>query len=198
MTRVLWFVTLIILASSCSNSGQSTDAEYEARAERFFRGVYGGDPAVVKELAGDDIVLSYPVFENIVGEPFIAGREDVSAFVVGFGKRWAESQITVHESIAQDQAVVLVWSFSGRFVGDEGPGRPPVDSVQSWGGFSLFRFEERGLIVLEVGEESTPGPMGRLKEAESCTFGLFAEGIFVKNQLSGPEHHHDLFAALTS
>jgi hypothetical protein len=34
---------------------------------------------------------------------------------------------------------------------------------QRWGGMTLFRFDASNKIIEEIGEESSPGPFGRLK-----------------------------------
>ena len=33
----------------------------------------------------------------------------------------------------------------------------------SWGGITLFHFNESGKIIAEIGEESSPGPFERLE-----------------------------------
>lgn len=34
--------------------------------------------------------------------------------------------------------------------------------VYSWGGITVFNFDESGKIIEEIGEESSPGPWARL------------------------------------
>lgn len=53
--------------------------------------------------------------------------------------------------------MVLVWSFSARDTEAEAG-----EAGSAWGGISLFRFDAEGKITAEIGEESSPGPMGRL------------------------------------
>lgn len=130
------------------------EMEYKLLAERFFRGVYGGDPSVVDDLAGADVVISYPIFARLFNTPAIRGREAVKAFAVGFGTRWRDGQVTIHEAIEDKDRVVLLWSFRAR--------RADSDEQHSWGGISFFRFDETGKIIAEVGEESEPGLYARL------------------------------------
>ncbi len=165
MRAVLFTAATFLLLNACSNTDHDLEEQHKAVAERFFRGVYGCDPSVVDDLAGDDIVLSYPVFEEMYNTPAFHGREEVRRFADGFCSRWRDSQITLHDSIAEGDRVVFVWSFRARFVGtgagaDEN--QPPANQEQSWGGLTLYRFDDAGKIVAEVGEESTPGPAERL------------------------------------
>jgi hypothetical protein len=50
------------------------EEERKTQAERFSRGIYGGDPSVVDDLAAKDLVASYPIFESLFGTPAIRGR----------------------------------------------------------------------------------------------------------------------------
>jgi hypothetical protein len=140
------------------------DIELKARAERFFRGVYGGDPSVVDDLAGDDIIVSYPVFERLFNTQAIRGQEAVKDFAAGFGKRWVDVQITIHETVVEDNKVILIWSFQGQNVGSAEEGKPPTNQKHSWGGITFYRFDGTGKIVAEIGEESAPGPIERSRD----------------------------------
>lgn len=138
-----------------------------AIAERFMRGVYAGDTSVVEDLASDDIVISYPIFEELFGAPAIRGRDSAREFAIRFSSRWAESQLIIHEKIWQGDRVVLVWEFSARRVGAIAPDQLPTNERRSWGGITLFEFDGRGRVLAEIGEESTPGPMDRTKPASA-------------------------------
>jgi hypothetical protein len=138
------------------------EEERKALAERFLRGVYGGDPTVVDDLAAEDVVSSYPVFERLFGTPCIRGRAALKEFATGFGQRWADGQITIHEAVAAGDSVVLVWEFRARRVAAASEEPPPTDQVHHWGGITFFRFNASGKIVLELGEESAPGPVARV------------------------------------
>jgi len=136
--------------------------KYKMRAEQFLRGVYGGDPSVVDNLAAEEMVISYPVFKKIYGTYSICGREAVKKFAIQFAKRFTEGQVTLHELIAERNCVIIVWSFCARDTASAGQNSGSND-FQSWGGITLYRFDDSGKIVLEVGEESEPGPFGRLE-----------------------------------
>jgi len=133
-----------------------------SRAERFLRGVYGGDLAVVDELAADGIVLSYPIFQTLFGVPALHGRDAAREFAASFARKWADQVLTVHASIADGRAALLVWEFSARNVGARPGETAPDGEVHAWGGMSLLRFDADGRVVADIGEESSPGPAGRV------------------------------------
>ena len=72
------------------------------------------------------------------------------ALVDRFCQRWTDAQISIHDTVAEGDRVVFLWSFQARPVG-----APDTDPPSGWGGITLFRFDEAGKIVAEVGEEST-------------------------------------------
>ena len=164
MYRYLWLAPLLLLLNACGSTSVKMETERTARAERFFRGVYGCTPSVVDELAGDDIVVSYPIFERLFNKSAIRGREAVRDFANGFCKRWADARITIHETVAQEDKVILIWGFRARDVGSAQRGKPPTNREHSWGGMTLYRFDGAGKIVAEIGEESEPEPIERLAE----------------------------------
>ena len=131
-------------------------------AQQWLRGVYGSDPSVVDKLAAKDVISSYPVFQKLFGKPLKSGRDAVKDFASGFCQRWKETEVTFHETIVQDDQVVLIWSFKGRNVGSPREDVEPTNEIHSWGGITLIRFNDEGKIVAEIGEESEPGPIGRL------------------------------------
>lgn len=140
--------------------------EHKLTAERFIRGLYAGDLSVIDELAGDSIVISYPIFQKVFNAPAIRGHAAAKKFSTGFASRWADPIITIHDTIAEGQDVVLVWSFSARHVGTTEAGQQPSNEIESWGGMTLFRFDADGKIVAEIGEESAPGPMERVRQSQ--------------------------------
>jgi hypothetical protein len=85
-----------------------------AVAERYFRGVYGCNPAVVEELASPDIVVTYPIFATLFGKPALRGRDAVTAFAQRFCRKWADGRFVFHDAMSDERRVVLLWSFSAR------------------------------------------------------------------------------------
>jgi hypothetical protein len=149
MQRYVLAALLPLLVSACGDAGGDVASERKALAERFFRGVYACDPSVVDDLAGDDIVVSYPIFEKLFNTSAIRGREAVKDFATG-------------EAVVEKDRVVLVWSFRARNVGSAQPDVAPTNQEHSWGGITLYRFDGEGKIVAEIGEESAPGPVERV------------------------------------
>jgi len=142
--------------------GDDEGARRKAMAEHFFRGIYGGDPSVVDELATDDIEISYPIFQSIFGKPSLRGRQEVRDFASGFGQRWADPQISIEETIGAADRVVIRWSYQAREVGSRPGGPPPTNQVHRWTGMTIYRFDSTGKIFAEFGEESQPTPVERV------------------------------------
>jgi len=162
MKTVLAALSMLLVLIGCATSDDIPATERKAQAERFFRGVYGCNPSVVDELAADSVEMSYPIFAELYNTPAFRGQEAVRGFAERFCSRWKEAQFTFHESLADGDNVVLVWSFRARFVGSESPGGPVSGEEQGWGGITLYQFDDSGKIAAEIGEESTPGPMARV------------------------------------
>lgn len=164
MRALVILLTVLTIASQAWGGG--LESERAQLAQRYFRGVYGGDSSVVDELAAKDIVVSYPIFVDVLGTPAIRGHESLKAFITGFSQRWAEPEFEFHEAVSDVGRVVLVWSFSARSVASRSPGEPPTNELHRWGGITLFRFDGSGRITAEIGEESEPGPFGRLQQSD--------------------------------
>ena len=147
-------ILVLALLFGCNSPRNDAPGDLAARAERFFRGVYGCDPTVVLELAGNDVFVSYPMFQELFGAPAIRGRANVENFARGFCSRWQDAEITVHEAVAEGNQVVLMWSFRARSTAS--------GEAVSWGGISLFQFDDSRRIIAEIGEESEPGPFERI------------------------------------
>lgn len=149
----LLLLMLCTLVSCRGDAGGST-AERRLAAERFMRGVYDCEPSVVQEMAADSVLISYPVFQEIFGTPAVRGRDDVEAFAKRFCSQWKDVTLTITDAVADSDRVVFMWTFGAR----------NVESGQrsTLGGITLYRFNASGKIVAEIGEESIPGPIGRL------------------------------------
>jgi steroid delta-isomerase-like uncharacterized protein len=143
---------------------EDADAKRKKLAVEFLRGIYTGDPSVVDRIAAPDIVVSYPIFAEIFKAPAIRGREAVRDFAIGFSERWVDASVTVHHVVADGDEVVLVWEFQARSA-NSGKSGDAEATKNAWGGVTLYRFDEADQIALELGEESTPGPVARLPGA---------------------------------
>jgi len=154
----------VLFVSGCSGRVNDGTAERKTLAERFFRGIYGCSPGVVvDDLAAENILISYPIFQAIFGQSALRGREAVKQLAENFCQTWADPQLTIDSMIAEGNNVVFLWSFRARNVGRLPGGDPATNSVHEWGGITLFSFDEDGKIIAEIGEESEPGPMQRVR-----------------------------------
>jgi hypothetical protein len=154
-----YIIYLIIFLAQIGRIDMTSNQKLSA--ERFIRGVYGGDPSVVGELANEDVMVSYPIFEKLFDTPAIRGQEAVKKFAVRFGKRWIDGQIMIHLAVEEGNTVVLMWSFRAIRADMGQPDGTPAGQESSWGGISIIRFDSEGKIMAEIGEESTPGPFAR-------------------------------------
>jgi len=159
-------IFLVGLLTSCSSHDQ-TEERNKNSAEAFFRGVYGGDSSVVTEFGAEDIALSYPIFQTLFNSPVIEGQKEIENFIVRFSTKWKDQEITINEAIAEGNTVVLVWSFKARDAFYESGGPSDLGPNKSWGGITVYHFDEVGKIKSEFGEESEPGPYGRILTRES-------------------------------
>jgi hypothetical protein len=92
----------------------------------------------------------------------IRGRKSVREFSERFCRNWKDARFTFHESIAEGNKVVLVWSFNARNAGTDHKDAETTNHEHSWGGITVIRFDKTGKIISEVGEESEPGPYERI------------------------------------
>ena len=163
MKRASLFLCYLVFSSLCLGTDADILAHRKAQAERYFRAIYSCQLSVIDELAAENITISYPIFQQIFGEAAIHGREAAKAFSMHFCAKWTDAQITIEQAIAEQDTVVLVWKFSARDTADQTSDR------QSWGGITVLRFDNHGKISSEIGEESAPGPSGRLTKAAEKT-----------------------------
>ena len=159
MTRITLFLFLLCLVSSCAGVGVDMNLQKKTRAQRYFRAVYECKPLVINELAAEDIVISYPIFKQIFGKPALHGLKEVKAFSARFCSRWLDTKLTINEAVVGPDKVVLVWTFSAR------DSQAKEKESAKWGGITLFHFDSEGKISAELGEESAPGPIERLRDA---------------------------------
>lgn len=164
MRRLILLAPMVLLLFGCKAGEMEAETAREGLAIEFLRGVYGGDPTVVDRLAAPDIVVSYPIFDEVLGAPSIQGREAVREFATGFGERWIDSEVTVHSMVSDADTVVVLWGFRARPAGSGG-GDDEALPERRWGGITLYRFDSDDRVVLEVGEESDPGPAARVPSA---------------------------------
>ena len=157
--RRLSMVVAGVLAIGCSAPGGGpTPSGLSGTAEAFFRGVYGCAPEGLVEISNPGVALSYPIFERLYDTSVIRGLESVTDFSASFCRRWASPTISIDQTIDDGERVVLVWSFSAI----DQLAQDSAQTRQSWGGISVFDFDDSGRVLEEFGEESSPGPTARL------------------------------------
>lgn len=161
MVRILAVLSVLVALAGCS-APNADPAERVALAERYLHAVYECDSAVVDELAADSVVLSYPIIADLYGAPALRGRDAVQSFSRQFCGRWKDQRTVIHQTVADGDNVVLVWSSTARYEGPPIRQAPAPGTEQAWGGITLYRFDRSGKIAAEIGEESTPGPMARV------------------------------------
>ena len=160
--KSIMLILALCFFSACETV-KNADTERKTIAEQYFRSVYGGDTSKIDSLVSDDVVSSYPVYEQLLGTKVIRGREALKEFALGFGERWKDPKIRIDEAVAEDESVVLEWTFSATRTNTTPDSSLVGGQKYSWGGITLFHFNESGRITEEIGEESSPGPFERLK-----------------------------------
>lgn len=164
MRRLFLIVPALLSIFGCAANVSVVDAKREDTAIEFLRGIYTGDSSVVDRLAAPGIVVSYPIFEEVFGEPTIVGREGVRDFAEGFGERWIDGEVIVHDVVIRGDTAIVIWGFQARRAVPDSADRSTMAET-AWGGITLYRFDDDNRIVFEIGEESTPGPAARIPEA---------------------------------
>ncbi|GAB1262288.1 nuclear transport factor 2 family protein [Aurantivibrio plasticivorans] len=157
--HLLTFVAgTLVLVCAANSASAASEAQRIATAKRFFQGVYSSDSSVVDELASENITISYPAFEQLFGKPALNGREDVRGLVTWFPTWWSVTQIDFPETMADGDKVFLKWRLVANYMGPIREDQKHIDPAHIWEGITLFRFDESGKIVEEVGFESEPQP----------------------------------------
>lgn len=152
------------LVARSGNQGVDTNNIRRQLAEEWYHRFYEGDPSVVDDLADEDVVLSYSSFLRLFDKPGFRGRKAVKDLSRGFNERWAETNVTFHEAVAEGDLVVLLWSFTGRYVRSVNKDIPADNEMHSWGGIAFVRFNDENKIVEDFGLESEPGPFELVEE----------------------------------
>jgi len=119
-------------------------------ARRFIQVWGNGDLNMIDELASPSLAVHYPVFPQV-----IQGREMFKKVMAGFRSAFPDSALKVDDEIAEDDKVVIRWSFSGTHQGNL-LGIPPTGKKARWSGITIYRLSE-GKIIEELGEEDFLG-----------------------------------------
>lgn len=124
-------------------------------ADRFAQVWAAGGLHIVDELAGPDIVVSYP----IPPEP-LRGREAFKAFLTEFIAGLPDAEVTVDDMIAEGDKVACRWTMRGT---QHGPlfGFPPSGRSVKISGFTFYRIAD-GKVIEETGMGNALGLMQQL------------------------------------
>jgi len=119
-------------------------------ARRFIQ-IWGkGNLDIIDELAAPSISVQYPVMPQI-----IRGTQMLRKVMEGFRSAFPDSGIIIEEEIAEDDKVVIRWSFSGTHQGSL-LGIPATGKKVNWTGITIYRIVD-GKIIEEKGEEDFLG-----------------------------------------
>ena len=125
-------------------------SENKSVARRFI-GIWGRESLdIIDELAVPDIVMTYPVMPEVV-----RGRDRFKKVMANFREAFPDSDIIVEDEIAEDNKVVVRWTFSGTHKGSF-LGIPPSGRKVRWTGITIFTLSG-GKVIEERGEEDFLG-----------------------------------------
>lgn len=166
MKKVAFIILLLSqYLFSCRNSRENT-ADRSELARTFFEAVYTGQLDKADSLMADSMISSYAIFQQMINKSTLKGREAYLSFQEGFNERWKDRSVFIHETIAEERDVCIMWSFSATWANLDTSIRVPFEfgKEYSWGGISIVSFDDSDKVIREVGEESNPGPFSRLSK----------------------------------
>jgi len=133
------------------NGGNKMSIEDNKNIARRFIQVWGnGNLDIIDELADPSISVHYPSIPKIINSSKIFKQ-----VMESFRSAFPDSVIRIDEEIAENDNVVLQWSFSGTHKGNM-LGIPPSGMAVSWTGITIYHIAH-GKVVLERGEEDFRG-----------------------------------------
>jgi steroid delta-isomerase-like uncharacterized protein len=119
-------------------------------ARRFIQ-IWGqGSLDLIDELGAPSLTVHYPVIPQVVQGAGVFRR-----VMEGFRSAFPDSALAIEEEIAEDDKVVIRWSFSGTHQGNL-LGIPATGKKVSWTGITIYRIVD-GKVMEEKGEEDFLG-----------------------------------------
>jgi steroid delta-isomerase-like uncharacterized protein len=119
-------------------------------ARRFIQ-IWGkGNLDIIDELAAPSISVKYPVMPQT-----IRGTQMLRQVMENFRSAFPDSDLLIEEEIAEDDKVVIRWSFSGTHQGSLSS-IPATGKKVKWTGITIYRIVE-GKVMEEKGEEDFLG-----------------------------------------
>ncbi len=122
----------------------------KAIARRFIQVWGDGNLDVIDELAAPSLVVRYPTIPQV-----LQGSREFRHVIASFRSAFPDSALRVEEEIAEDEKVVLRWTFSGTHKGSF-LGVPATGKRVTWTGITVYRIVD-GRVVEEQGEEDIVG-----------------------------------------
>ncbi len=135
----------------------------EEQAMQYFKSVYVEDSGQLEKLISDNIVVTYPVFQEIFNKVGFSGKEEVIQFANHFKQKWYERSVKFRDVITEENKVVLIWTCTGKQVA-ENPTNTDDAQKQTWGGITVIYFNDSGKINAEFGLENDTGPFELLQQ----------------------------------
>ncbi len=118
---------------------------------RHFIQIWGkGSLDIIDELAAPSLSVRYPVIPQVIQGPAMFRR-----VMEGFRSAFPDSDLSIEEEIAEDDKVVIRWSFSGTHRGNL-LGIPATGKKVGWSGITIYRIVD-GQVAEERGEEDFLG-----------------------------------------
>ena len=124
--------------------------ENKAIARQFIQVWGNGDLDIIDELAAPSLSVQYPVLPQV-----IRGSKTFRQVMDGFRSAFPDSDLQVEEEIAEDDKVVIRWSFSGTHQGSL-LGIPATGKKVKWTGITIYHIVDRK-VMEEKGEEDFLG-----------------------------------------
>ena len=118
---------------------------------RSFIQVWGkGNLDIIDELAAPSLSVQYPIMPQVV-----QGNKTFRKVMEKFRSAFPDSDLQIEEEIAEDDKVVIRWSFSGTHQGGL-LDIPATGKKVRWTGITIYRIVD-GKVLEEKGEEDFLG-----------------------------------------
>ena len=124
--------------------------ENKTIARRFIQ-IWGkGNLDIIDELAAPSLSVQYPAMPQV-----IRGSKTFRQVMESFRSAFPDSDLQIEEEIAEDDKVVIRWSFSGTHQGSL-LGIPATGKKVKWTGITIYQIVD-GKVIEERGEEDFLG-----------------------------------------
>lgn len=125
-------------------------AENKSIATRFMQIWGNGNLNIIDELADPSISVYYPVFPQIIN-----GNTMYKKIMESFRAAFPDSLLQIGEVIAENDTVVIEWTFSATHKGNIFD-IPATNKSVKWSGITIYHIQD-GKVIKEKGEEDFLG-----------------------------------------